>query len=797
MIRRFSVMTPAILLVLALLLMQGCSTNTDLSGVRIPNARPDTRITGQPPTLLEAGFAVEFNWSGSDPDGKIVGFEFKISDNGVDGISPRDTMTVDPLTGAILHPWYFTAANDSIFFVLADQASFPNDQHSDPRSYRTHTIFIRAMDDKGAVDPNPAFMTFTSTTLVPTAKVEYPNLGTSSYMRVPPTVNIGWSGRDEDFNLKTPTQARFLWKSAQYGTNDQGEPLFIRTPFEYNLHWREVLDFEDPDWSVWLPYLQLQGDRQVKVPNQPDGEYFLFAIQVRDTAGAVSIGLNYQIEVGHLRIQAGSFRPEVTLSEPFLPTNASSETTHEIAGGQPINFSWTGSAVQYNGEIESYRHGWDLVDPSDANDPGWAVPPGLSAQNLFDQERSFAEGVHTFYLKVVDDSGQIRIMKRILIVVPFVDIQFQLPLMVIDQVVDAGVQNWPDQSGRPMNDERFRNPFWHFLADGSGGVADINWDRDWVDHIDAIAFSDMVKYKAVLCYAKFNDVAQRMFAQFRAVRGRDQYVWLTPYQQRGGHFFLVGGTSMESFIEGSPNYMVPMVFNTRETVYVIDGRTFIVGFGTAEMPDGTRIQRGPRMYPYATAGISAIDWTSPNTKTIYARKNTVKADRVVDCVGLKGIYLDKDFRSYHGIGPGVVADTIYTNEVIDWQDRVYVDADTLNLFTGTFSFRNDEFYNANISTRWEYYRSRGRNFPSDFYLDSELDRGCGTMALTSYEGEARARSRTNDLNYGFFSWKTITDKPNGAKADVYWGFDPYRFNHEESKKAIRWVLRYFGLNINP
>ena len=104
MIRRFTVMIPAGVLLIALVL-GGCSTNTELGGVRVPNARPDTRITGQPPTLLEAGFSVSFNWTGSDPDGKIIGYEWKISDNGVDGISPRDTMTVDPLTGAVLHPW--------------------------------------------------------------------------------------------------------------------------------------------------------------------------------------------------------------------------------------------------------------------------------------------------------------------------------------------------------------------------------------------------------------------------------------------------------------------------------------------------------------------------------------------------------------------------------------------------------------------------------------------------------------------------------------------------------------------
>ncbi len=42
----------------------------------------------------------------------------------------------------------------------------------------------------------------------------------------------------------------------------------------------------------------------------------------------------------------------------------------------------------------------------------------------------------------------------------------------------------------------------------------------------------------------------------------------------------------------------------------------------------------------------------------------------------------------------------------------------------------------------------------------------------------------------------LPDKPV-QRADVYWGFDPYRFDNEGTKKAIRWVLEYFGLTINP
>ena len=46
------------------------------------------------------------------------------------------------------------------------------------------------------------------------------------------------------------------------------------------------------------------------------------------------------------------------------------------------------------------------------------------------------EGGHTFVLRIVDDSRQVRIMKWTLRVVPFVDRDFQLPLLVLDQLDD-------------------------------------------------------------------------------------------------------------------------------------------------------------------------------------------------------------------------------------------------------------------------------------------------------------------------------------------------------------------------
>lgn len=804
----------------------GCSTNTEMNGVRVPNAAPDTRVTGQPPTLLEASYAVEFRWTGSDADGRIRGYQWKLSDNGTDGISPQDTLTVDPLTGAVIHPWNFTASTDSSFLVLADQAGFPGDV-GNPRSFRSHSLFVRAVDDKGAVDPSPAYISFTSTTIVPTSRVTFPSLGGNSAYAVPATVNIGWTGQDPDFELRTPTKVRFLWIPA---LDEDGN--WITSAYQYQQHYHEVLSYEDPRWSVWLPYLPDEEDRYVSIPNQTVNQYYLFATQVQDTAGAVSVGFGYQAEVANVVVRNNVYRPDFVVSDPYLGLKSQSEWSSDIAGGQPLNFSWTATADPYNGNIISMRHGWDVVDVNDPNDPGWAVPPGLSEQNRRADERSFNEGLHTFVLRVEDDSNQVRVMKWTLRVIPFVAREFQLPLMVLDQIFDRNSNAWPSRDNRPLNDQLYRNAFWHFLAEGAGGVADINWARDWKDHSALVRYEDIVAYKAVLCYARAG--TQSVLNEFRPSGRTEKYVWLTPYQQQGGNLMLVGASSMESFLEVA-TYMTPLVFNTREDPsYTIFGRSYVAGFGTLTLPDGTIVQRGPRMYPYATAGIAALDWTSPTSKNIYGRANPTNVDRNRLCAGLKGLVLAPEFKSNHLIGPGVIPDTMFTDPEIDWRDPAAAAVDTLNLLDQqAYAFDNDEFVDANISPRttpiipqpcageeyensnvpnglciepmftgiaridWmrEEQRSRGRiDWPQSRYDARELDAGCGPLALTEYEGQLSS-ARTNGRVFGYLSYKSVPTKQYKV-ADVYWGFDPYRFDHAGAKKAIRWALQYFGLQIN-
>lgn len=822
----------SVLMMIGLIVWGGCSINDELGGSAVPNSRPDTRVTGRPPTLLEAGFSVDFNWTGSDADGKIVGYQWKISNNGVDGISPRDTLTIDPLTGAVINPWHFTSRNDSTFYVLADQAGFPNDPEGFQRSFRTHSFLVRAVDDKGAVDPTPSLVSFTSTTLVPTCSANFASQdGSQSAIFVPSTVNLGYTGEDLDFELLTPTHVRFLWLPANY-LGEDGVLRPIRNVSVYRQYGADLIDFEDPDWTPWQRYEATEADREISFPSQPLDEHFFFCVQVRDTAGAVSIGKTYGAEVLNLRV-GSQFYPGVNLFETFLGTASGSITSNLIPAGQPLNFFWFADASSYNGRIVSMRHGWDLADRDDPNDPGWAVPPGLADQNRFAEERSFSNGDHAFHLRVEDDSGNVVQYRWNISIVPFVSREHQRNLVFLDQVNDANFSSWPDENGSIYYDNQtYRDEFYEFLG-RSGGIDQFDLEADFVQITESNSFGyeDLVNYKVAMVLARGAVNAQGVLSRFRPLALDDErFVFFDPYQAQGGNLFLLGNSSMEAFIQSAP-YMTPVVFESPVDSYDTETESFMIGFGTKLLRDGSTIRRGLLTYPYATVGISSLDWNIPVSKNLYTRTIRGNNDRTSKCSAIKQLKLFEEFRTDHNIGPADIPNIINTHPDIDWRDPLpSAGLDTMLAIESPFYA--DEFVDNAISdtpypivpqecdplfsynglciepmftgiARFDWIRNEMWNlgdedWPSSVYSDNDLRDICGEMALTDYYPEVgdpvpNGTARVTGQIYGYLSYKKVPEKPV-PYADVYWGFDPYRFEHQDARKAIMWVLRdYFHL----
>lgn len=647
MVKRITVASLLAATSLALALSWGCGPSTELTGTPIPNSLPDTRVTARPPDVIEAGFVVQFYWGGNDPDGRIDRYQWKLSDNGTDGISVQDTLTFDPVTGDTLNPWFDTLSSDSTFMVTADIPDFPSDPPGFNRSYQTHTFWVRSVDEDGGVDPTPAMVSFTSTTLLPVITLTGPAnvVGKEEAGQVPSTVTFLFDGSDPDFVTGIPTKVRYLWKRAILPNGD-----YARTKFAVNQNLDYLVSFDDSLWTDWIRYNTNDETRRISLPGQPMRDannriiYYVFAIQGQDTAGAVSIGRAYGYQVGNVRIGDG-LAPLLRLLETYLGEfegiGTNQQRTLDIAAGQELNFSWTADASGYAGTIETYRYGWDVTDVNDPNDPNWAVLPGNSSQHRRSPPVSFASGVHSLVVEVKDNSQQWSRWTITLNVVPVPDPDQQLPLLLIDDAADKTSNGWqsnPQGPGGPraLDNDQFRDAFWREVLDAPPG--DVQGYSDQFNTIDGedqpLEYRDVVEYRSLVWVSRFvggtNSVIGRSFRpdHERSTGDIDKYVWLAPYQQAVGNVLLVGEQAMVNFL-AEATYEVPIVFQSREG-NVNDGwsrcsaRTCAAGSASAPCPMGRR-------WRSVRCGIPIRRWVSPWSTSCRRSGAGTSTERACSC----------------------------------------------------------------------------------------------------------------------------------------------------------------------
>ncbi|HET7226416.1 MAG TPA: hypothetical protein VFK69_11955 [Candidatus Eisenbacteria bacterium] len=119
---------PAAALLTALLALAGCGRHKNLL---VPDVPPETRLFVQGP-VDTVNHIVHLYWFGSDPDGQVVGFQFRM----LNPAQPADSA------------WRFTLRSDSLFVVYT------------PAGFTAPTFEVRAIDQAGLVDPTPAIENF-------------------------------------------------------------------------------------------------------------------------------------------------------------------------------------------------------------------------------------------------------------------------------------------------------------------------------------------------------------------------------------------------------------------------------------------------------------------------------------------------------------------------------------------------------------------------------------------------------------------------------------------------------------
>ncbi len=589
----------------------------------------------------------------------------------------------------------------------------------------------------------------------------------------------------------------------------------------------------DTTWSAWQAWPVGQERARLELPTLPrldDQErqiFYLLAFQVMDDAGVVQIDHVYGSNVAHFRV--GVLAPFLAVFESHLGDAAADGQAMTVVidcAPDTYTFVFGATAEQYGGEIAGLRWGLDLVDPDDPDDPGWNGPasPVLSTTGPL----SITSGIHNLVIQAQDHMGGLTRLTYLLTVVTMPDPQDQLPLLLVDDVVDRYSNAWtgPPPASLPFDNDTYRDAFWAEVLEGSGGPLNFDPARDVFDtEAESADLRTLSQYRVVIWntrYAMASTILQELAPAALGPREYHRYNWLAAYQRGGGNVLLTGSRVVDAF-NAPMNMALPVIFESTEG----DANGFTygasmyyrVGFGVFQLPDGSILPQHQLQYGYRDLGLSVFDQMSPNSiYVIYGSDPLVNArvGRKPVCAAMKGLVLDDAFADAHA---PAIADSIPTDSTIDWRD---LDPAYYDNLLNVYQWGDDEFYENpgdrptpftvqicedgpggqciepmfRSTARFDWIRAQhlaadpNDTWPEGYY-SVPMSQLCGAYALENLD-----TARTDGQMVGFLSYRTIAAKPSG-RADVVWGFDPYRLDHGAMTDAIRWVLgEHFGLVMN-
>jgi hypothetical protein len=360
------------LLTLALAI-HSCSDDSG-SGNTGPNVAPSTVLVDAPEQGSTSSFEVYMDWAGTDSDGRVTSYEIAWRSG------PFDSSMFDSLD------WGLTNLSESTFVVLADTCCAEGDSST---WKHTHTVFIRAVDDDGARDPEPVSRSFIATTKAPTTTITSPGSPVQSNC-----ITFRWRGDDEDGEV---VEYRYVWKPDN--ELPEGEPPHP----------------ENPAWSEWDTHTERTvGFRDEDNPARP----YSFYVQSKDNAGAIETAFkrNENHKVFYVDQDRGS-SPWIKISvfrgqsfdthKEFIDSRSTvsplaMETPINVRSGDTLSFRIEfregDDASVANGIIIQENNGtqpiwWDPVDPGQTE----ALYPPLGG--LF----KAGSGVSTLHVWVRDD----------------------------------------------------------------------------------------------------------------------------------------------------------------------------------------------------------------------------------------------------------------------------------------------------------------------------------------------------------------------------------------------------------
>jgi hypothetical protein len=379
-------------LLAAAVLAAGCSAENYLGTTR-ENQIPVVYLSNGPLEGDTTCYSVHFYWLGEDTDGAIDHYEIAVVDGDPVGFDPADTVGADN--------WTSTISTDSLLIMTASDydTSVVINQSLYGRFDKTHTFFIRAIDNRGAVSET-VYRSFTAYTLAPTVFIDYPKMTTNPDLgpqRLSMITTFKWYGKDpidQPWNYQEVDSVRYL--NTFYSST-------IET--DLNTHPERYEDL----WSPWYWYhhqgdsgrMTVIGDDELLEGNRS----YAFVVQAKDDAGAISSIFSRRTNIRHYMPMTPT-GPLLVVREPymgsfsFLGVDMRGEQV-DVPPGFLMRFSWTGDASSYGGVVAGYRYGWDVEDLNEPSDWDCVSNP----YTLAAAPRTYYSGVHTLYIESIDNLG--------------------------------------------------------------------------------------------------------------------------------------------------------------------------------------------------------------------------------------------------------------------------------------------------------------------------------------------------------------------------------------------------------
>jgi hypothetical protein len=549
--------------------MSGCADD-QFVGPGKGNEPPQVWLSAAPPEGTVSNYTLHLFWGGWDPDGDIACYEYVITNNENDVFEPADT------SGA--GKWHRVNSNDSTFTFTADvlqDSSAIEPENLMPLEYRrSHTFFIRAVDDRGTASVRPAYRTFTSRTLSPIVDIIVPTTTGYNPATISPITTFKWTAKDfvaTSSEIQDPDSVRWILVSA--------------TRFQKS--WDLAIDYvrknpHAPEWSPWRYYRAPADSGRSCTIGPIDFGPYVFGVQVKDEAGAVCPIFDEFRNIRRVSVSPRRTGPLLTVYNRYMGTMVTMSPSEDpriidLPANVPMSFRFTANASSYGGTVSGYRYGWDIQDLKDPTQ--WEVDytpfvnftNGVPTSNV--PARTWQFDSHTLYVEVIDNSGY---TSRIAVTVNIVPFTFRKSVLVIDDYDDVGSAGFAPSNGAAPNDEE-HDAFWEeMLAD----VRDFDPVVDMVEVQTDLPIHLIADYRSIIwdAFCSYNlkpgisllpEIIR--FTSSDATLGGGAMGKVKPnilalYQAAGGHFLLCGEQPLtavvnrDAFGDGVRTGCYPLIF---------------------------------------------------------------------------------------------------------------------------------------------------------------------------------------------------------------------------------------------